>query len=229
MTRVRLRALIVMVAMTLVSALAHWMTPTVYMSDTLGKPDLESLFPKDFAGWRVDARAAMVLPSPETQALLNSIYNQTLTRTYINAAGYRIMLSVAYGGDQSDGTRAHVPEVCYPAQGFQITANTSGKLILDGRQVAVRRLMAKYGARDEPITYWLVVGDQVSVSRTDQKLTQFRLGLKGLIPDGMLVRVSSIDSNRERGYEQQAIFLADLASEVPPAGRDRIFGTLKSE
>jgi EpsI family protein len=87
--------------------------------------------------------------------------------------------------------------------------------------------MAKYGTRDEPITYWLVVGDRVTVSRTDQKLAQFRLGLKGLIPDGMLVRVSSIDSNRERGYEQQATFLEDLVAAVPPAGRDRIFGTLQ--
>lgn len=229
MSTLRFRAILVMVLMLGASALAHWMTPTVHMSDTLGKPDLETLFPKEFNGWRLDARAAMVLPSPETQALLNSIYNQTLTRTYINAAGYRIMLSVAYGGDQSDGTRAHVPEVCYPAQGFQITANTSGQLVLDGRQVAVRHLMAKYGTRDEPITYWLVVGDRVTVSRTDQKLAQFRLGLKGLIPDGMLIRVSSIDSNRARGYQQQATFLQDLVAAVPPSGRDRIFGTLKSE
>jgi hypothetical protein len=55
------------------------------------------------------------------------------------------------------------------------------------------------------------------------------MGLKGLIPDGMLVRVSSIDSNRARGYEQQASFLEDLVAAVPPAGRDRIFGTLKSK
>lgn len=228
MSRIRRRALVVMVLMMLVSALTPWLTPTVHMSDTLGKPDLETLFPKEFNGWRVDARSAMVLPSPETQALLNSIYNQTLTRTYINAAGYRIMLSVAYGGDQSDGTRAHLPEVCYPAQGFQITANTSGQLVLDGRQVAVRHLMAKYGNRNEPITYWLVVGDRVTVSRTDQKLAQFRLGLKGLIPDGMLVRVSSIDSNRERGQQQQAMFLTDLAAAVAPVGRDRVFGTLRN-
>jgi EpsI family protein len=88
--------------------------------------------------------------------------------------------------------------------------------------------MAKYGQRDEPITYWLVVGDRVTVSRLDQKLAQFRLGLKGLIPDGMLVRVSSIDSDSERGHAQQAAFLAELAAAVPNAGRDRILGTLKS-
>jgi len=223
----RWRAVAVLLTMVATVALAVWMTPTIYLSDKLGKPDLETLFPKEFADWRLDARAGLVLPSPETQALLDSIYNQTLTRTYINAQGYRIMLSVAYGGDQSDATRAHMPEVCYPAQGFQITANNSGQISLDNRPVAVRYLMSKYGSRNEPITYWMVVGDRVSLSRTDQKLAQFALGLKGYIPDGMLVRVSSIDENAARGHQTQEVFLKDLAAAVPPQARDRVFGSLK--
>lgn len=227
MTRTRWRALFVFALMVAALGLEHIARPTIYMTDKLGKPNLETLFPLQFGDWRVDARAVMVQPNPATQALLDSIYNQTLTRTYINTAGNRIMLSVAYGGDQSDGTRAHVPEVCYPAQGFQITSNTSGQLNLTNRVVGVRHLMSTMGSRDEPITYWLVVGDQVTVSRTDQKLAQFRLGLKGLIPDGMLVRVSSIDSNMARGHQMQANFLADLAAAVPEAARDRVFGTAK--
>jgi EpsI family protein len=194
------------------------------MTDTLGKPNLETLFPKQFGTWRIDTSMPMILPSPDTQALLNSIYNQTLTRTYVNAEGNRIMLSVAYGGDQSDGTRAHLPEVCYPAQGFQITSNLTSHLNLAGREVATRQLMAIQGLRNEPITYWLVVGDQVTVSRTDQKLAQFRLGLKGLIPDGMLVRVSSIDPDMAHGYQVQKGFLTDMAATFPEPAKDRVFG-----
>lgn len=225
MTAKRLRALFVFMAMVATAVLAHWATPTTHLSDVLGKPDLEKIFPAEFADWRVDVRAAMILPSPQTQALLASIYNQTLTRTYINAAGERIMLSVAYGGDQSDATRAHLPEVCYPAQGFQITSNTRSELVLADRAVSTRLLMSKLGLRNEPITYWLVVGDRVTVSRTDQKLAQFRLGLKGLIPDGMLVRVSSIDQDMAHGHQVQAKFLAQLAPALPEATRDRVFGT----
>jgi EpsI family protein len=168
----------------------------------------------------------LVLPSPETQALLDSIYNQTIARTYVNTKGDRIMLSVAYGGDQSDGTRAHLPERCYPAQGFQISSNTRGQLRLEGRQIPVRHLMTQRGARKEPLTYWLLVGDQVTISRTDQKLVQFRLGLKGLIPDGMLVRVSSIDADMVHGYQLQAAFLNDMAQAIPDAVRARVFGAL---
>ena len=223
----RLRALFVFALMMATVVVTHFVRPTIHMADKFGKPNLETLFPKQFGDWSLDARAAVVQPNPATQALLDSIYNQTLTRTYVNSAGSRMMLSVAYGGDQSDGTSAHVPEVCYPAQGFQITANTTSQLNLGNRVVGVRHLMSKMGNREEPITYWLVVGDQVTTSRTDQKLAQFRLGLKGLIPDGMLVRVSSIDTNMSRGHEMQAIFLADLAAAVPEAARDRVFGTTK--
>lgn len=226
MTLTRIRALMVSAAMVATAALAHWATPTTHLSDVLGKPDLEKIFPTAFADWRVDVRAAMVVPSPQTQAILDSIYNQTLTRTYINAAGDRVMLSVAYGGDQSDATRAHLPEVCYPAQGFQITASGKGQLDLAGRTVDTRLLMSKLGQRNEPITYWLVVGDRVTLNRTDLKLTQFRLGLKGLIPDGMLVRVSSIDSDMARGHKVQAAFLADMAGAFSETTRDRVFGTL---
>lgn len=225
MSAKRIRALLVFLAMAATAALAHWATPTTHLSDVLGKPDLEKIFPAEFADWRVDVRAAMILPSPQTQALLASIYNQTLTRTYINTAGERIMLSVAYGGDQSDATRAHLPEVCYPAQGFQITSNTRSELVLADRAVSTRLLMSKLGLRNEPITYWLVVGDRVTVSRTDQKLAQFRLGLKGLIPDGLLVRVSSIDENMTRGHAVQAKFLTQLAQAMPEISRDRVFGT----
>lgn len=228
MSATRIRAIVVFVAMLATAALAHWATPTTHMSDVLGKPDLEKIFPSTFADWRVDARAAMVMPSPQTQALLDSIYNQTLTRTYINATGDRVMLSVAYGGDQSDATRAHLPEVCYPAQGFQITSYRTGHLDLGGRSVSTRLLMSRLGQRDEPITYWLVVGDRVTVSRTDQKLTQFRLGLKGLIPDGMLVRVSTIDADMDRGHRVQAKFLADMASAFSESSRDRVFGSLSA-
>lgn len=58
--------------------------------------------------------------TPELANNLDKLYSQTLTRTYINNDGYRIMLSVAYGENQlsSDVTQVHRPEFCYVAQGF---------------------------------------------------------------------------------------------------------------
>ena len=206
------------------AALTYWGRPTVYLTDRLGKPDLEALFPQQFGAWRIDASQPMVLPSPDVQAQLSAIYNQVLSRTYINAKGQRIMLSAAYGGDQYDGTSAHRPEACYPAQGFAITFNQKSVQRINQGQLGVRTLVAKLGGRNEPITYWVVVGGQVVTTGIEQKLAQMRYGVQGVIADGMLVRVSSIDNNREQALGLQSGFITELAAAIPEHGRSRVFG-----
>lgn len=203
---------------------AHFMTPTVHLADKVGKPDLEAIFPKSFGDWTIDRSTPVILPAPDVQARLDKIYNQVLSRTYISKRGERIMLSVAYGGDQSDGTRLHRPEVCYPAQGFQITSNRATELQLSDKALHIRQLTSQLDQRHEPITYWVIVGDKAVTSATQQKLAQLSYGVRGLIPDGMLMRVSSIDLDSERAFAVQKVFLNDLSVAVPPDARARIFG-----
>ena len=226
MSSVRWRALLAAAVMVAGAALAYFGKPTVYLADQIGKPELETLFPKKFGPWRLDASMPVVLPAPDVQAQLDVIYNQVLSRTYVNAAGQRIMLSVAYGGDQSDGTSAHRPEVCYPAQGFEITANEKAAQSAAGGTLVVRKLMSKLGGRNEPITYWVVVGSEVATTGIEQKLAQMRYGLRGVIADGMLVRVSSIDTDMTRGHAVQSGFIAEMAAAIPSQARTRVFGQL---
>ena len=227
MTGARRRALWLTAAMLVGAALAYVGKPARFLADQIGKPELESLFPKQFGVWRVDAAMPQIPPAPDVQAKLNIIYNQLLSRTYVNATGERIMLSVAYGGDQSDGTSAHRPEVCYPAQGFAITHNAKAVQSAAGGRLEVRRLMAKLSDRNEPITYWVVVGREVATTGIEQKLAQMRYGLRGVIADGMLVRVSSIDADLTSGHALQAQFIGELASAIPVQGRARVFGDLQ--
>jgi EpsI family protein len=226
MSSVQWRALLAMLVMPAGAALTYFGKPTIYLADRIGKPELETLFPKQFGAWRLDARMPVILPAPDVQARLDIIYNQVLTRTYVNNAGQRIMLSVAYGGDQSDGTSAHRPEVCYPAQGFEITANEKAVLTTAGGTLAVRKLMSKLGGRNEPITYWVVVGNEIATTGIEQKLAQMRYGLRGVIADGMLVRVSSIDTDMARAHGLQSGFIADMAAAMPRDARPRVFGEL---
>lgn len=228
MTKLRLKALVLMLLMAASAVSAHYWRPTIHMADSGPKIVLDSIFPKSFGGWTLDTRMPVQLVSPDVQALLDSIYNQLLSRTYVNAAGDRIMLSVAYGGDQSDGTRAHRPEVCYPAQGFQIIGNHEVVLQAAGQAIKARQLLAKMGGRVEPITYWVTVGDRVATSGTEQKLEQLRYGMRGLVPDGMLVRVSSIDPDEKRAYSVQQKFIADMASSLSGNWKSRIIGMSNS-
>ena len=224
MNSARRRALFATTLMVAGAGLSHVGRPTVYLADQLGKPDLEVLFPKQFGHWQIDTSWPVVLPPPDVQAALNAIYNQVLSRTYVNASGQQIMLSVAYGGDQYDGTAAHRPEACYPAQGFSITFNEARVQPLAAGSMGVRTLVAKLGGRNEPITYWVVVGDRIATTGVEQKLAQLRYGMRGVIADGMLVRVSSIDADVKQAHRLQAVFIADMAAALPDKARARVFG-----
>ena len=86
----------------------------------------------------------------------------------MNAAGYRIMLSLAYGSNQRGSLQAHKPEVCYPTQGFSITYNEVTTLNTPFREIPARHPFGTLGARQEPVTYWITVGD-TAVMGTTQK------------------------------------------------------------
>jgi EpsI family protein len=225
----RAKAVVAALVMCLASGLAVVAKPTAKVADRGPRIVLETLFPASFGDWRLDVSQPVILPSPDTQELLDRLYNQTLARTYVNGLGERVMLSVAYGGDQSDNMAVHRPEVCYPAQGFEVLKSMDTALRLGDRTVPVRRLLTRLGGRVEPITYWVTVGDRVpGLSGFGQKLAQLTYGLRGSIPDGMLVRVSSIDRQESTAYALHARFLEELTASIPDGGKDRVLGALAS-
>ncbi len=226
MNAARRKAVLLLAGMTAAAALAHVGVPTEKIADRW-QTDLETMFPPAFGDWEVDTSLPVILPAPDVQAKLDKIYNQVLARTYVNrVTGERVMLSVAYGGDQSDGMQAHLPEVCYPAQGFELRGARKVTLELEGRHIPAKRLQTRLGSRYEPVTYWLTLGETVAATRTERKLQQMRYGLRGLVPDGMLVRVSTIHRDAAQGFAVQDEFLRAMADAVPAASRSRILGAM---
>jgi hypothetical protein len=119
---------------------------------------------KAFGDWRIDTNMPVSIVSPDVEAQLKSLYAQTVSRTYVGPQGERIMLSVAYGGDQSDATRAHRPDVCYPAQGFDILSNSDAGIRVGQAELPVRHMLAKLGQRLEPSGSSLASTSQCRVS-----------------------------------------------------------------
>ncbi len=198
--------------------------PSTTVADRGNAIKLETAVPKDFGEWRElpDQQAQVV--NPQTKELLDKLYSQILSRTYVNKQGYRIMLSLAYGDDQRGGLQAHRPEVCYPAQGFKLGKVEEGTLPTSFGTIDVRRLTTELGPRSEPVTYWLTVGDQVIRNTFDKRVAQIRLGLTGQIPDGLLFRVSSIDTDTARAFAMQQKFAADMMAAVPVETRRQLSG-----
>ncbi|WP_296749344.1 exosortase-associated protein EpsI, B-type [Thiobacillus sp.] len=224
MKLISIKHLFVGLCMLAAAGMALALKPTVKVADSGPKIDLETLIPKQFGDWEIDQTIVPLIANPEQEALINKIYNQTLTRTYVNARNERIMLSIAYGGDQSDNMAVHKPEVCYPAQGFQILKNATGTFSTGASDIPVKRLIATQGRRIEPITYWTTVGDTVAVNGLKWKLQQLKYGLTGKIPDGLLFRISSIQADDAKAYQTQDTFARDLLKAMSPSGRERIIG-----
>ncbi|MGZ0020665.1 exosortase-associated protein EpsI, B-type [Nitrosomonas sp. wSCUT-2] len=207
------------------AALTMALTPTKKIADLQDRFDLEVMIPAKFGSWRIDDSIIPLQVDADTQAKLDKIYNQTLSRTYVNSYGERIMLSIAYGGDQSDNLAVHKPEVCYYAQGFEIMKIYADELLTQYGKFPIKRLMAVKGNRNEPITYWVTIGNKAVLPGIEEKLQQLRYGLTGNVPDGMLVRVSTIDTDKEKAYQLQNVFIQDLLSTIADGERTRLIGS----
>jgi EpsI family protein len=211
-------------AMAGTSALTGALTPKQKVADARADFSLDKMIPASFAGWNLDTSVVPLAPDPTQKELIAALYDQTLSRTYVNAQGQRVMLSIAYGGDQSKQLQLHLPEVCYVAQGFDMVKDHRDELGTSFGKVPVKRLVARQNTRNEPITYWVTIGDKAVMSGLDQKMQRFVYGLSGRIPDGMLVRVSTIDADDAGAYRVQDRFVNQLLDALKPQDRARLLG-----
>jgi hypothetical protein len=60
------------------------------------------------------------------------------------------------------------------------------------------------------------------------KLVQLRYGVRGLIPDGLLIRVSSLDRDADAAFKQHEEFVRALMASVQPSLRLRLLGSASS-
>jgi EpsI family protein len=217
-------ALLLFVLMCLASVGAVLARPGTKAADVGPAVVLEKIVPAQFGDWREQPQGFAQVINPQTKELLDKLYSQILTRTYVNSAGDRVMLSLAYGSDQRGDLQAHKPEVCYPAQGFTLHANEAGNLATPFGAIPVRRLSTSMGPRKEPVTYWFTVGDRVVEGTIYKRLVEMRYGLTGQIPDGLLFRVSSIDPDPARAYAVHEKFVNQMLESIPAGDRKRLSG-----
>ena len=220
------RKAVVFLASTLVaSAAAVAMVPRAGVGEMTDTRSLEVLFPAAFGDWSLDPDVIPVEPPADVRKSITESYDQTLSRTYVNARGYRVMLSVAYGGRRNQGMDIHRPEICYPAQGFAVRRETQETTLSVGAvSLPLKRLVAGAGSRNEPISYWLVIGRSVASFGLGHRLALLKYGLTGHVPDGLLVRVSSIDDDEQEAFRQQDEFLRAMLGALAPGFRDRVLG-----
>jgi EpsI family protein len=186
-------------------------------------PNLDQNIPQNFGAWKMLQAPAQII-NPQTQQILDAIYSEIVARTYVNTQNYAVMLSVAYGNDQRGGLEAHRPEVCYPAQGFTVHAQNEATVDTSQGPLAVRQLRTSLGARVEPVMYWFAMADTVNATAFDKRMVQLRTTMTGAIPDGILLRVSSIDADAARAWRTQTTFVSALLDAMNATTRARVLG-----
>lgn len=216
-------------ALMLASAALAWaLRPHISMANQQTKVELATLVPTRFGDWQELTQSTGQIVNPQQTAELEKLYSQTLSRTYVHTTGRKIMLSLAYGGDQSHDNQIHKPEVCYPAQGFRIISRSKNQISSISGDIPVMRLVTQLGPRSEPVTYWIRVGDNLVRGAIEQNLARVGYGLKGQIPDGILFRVSEISLDVDKSFALQELFVSELLQAMPADTRKVFVGERRS-
>jgi EpsI family protein len=217
------RTLFLGVMMVVASLVSVSLTPKLVPASTVAVK-LSDQVPLSFGDWRTEPDSGRQVVSPQVEKTLESLYSDTLSRTYVNSKGERIMLSLAYGANQGRDLQVHKPEVCYVAQGFLLNSMSKAQINLGDQALPVMHLVAVQGRRNEPITYWIRSGDSLVRGWYEQNKARISAGLNGVINDGFLVRVSSISGDENAAFELQQHFINDMLLAIPAQHKHMFLG-----
>ncbi|HEX7885722.1 MAG TPA: EpsI family protein [Phenylobacterium sp.] len=191
---------------------------------------LADVIPASFAGWTSEDVGDPYAVNGEG-TLAAKLYNELVTRRYVNAAGdAQVMALFAYGGRQSDQLQLHRPEVCYPAFGYNLTRNEPLDLPVGGRAIVpARRLAAAAEGRAESIIYWSRMGEMIPRDGGEQRKARLEIAMQGIIPDGLLSRFSAPGDYPENDWKTIEGFVVELIAAVRPDMRKVLIGTDRAQ
>jgi len=183
--------------------------------------NFEKNIPRVINGWvEVQQSTPQVSVVSDEKSLINQLYDDTLMRTYADKDGNQVMVALAYAKEQRQDVKIHQPDICYPAQGYQMqkTDIVSFDQIKTTAPVIGKRQLYYGQNHFEAVSYWIRVGDRTMTSGLQMRLKIIADGLfKRRLDDGILVRVSSVlvdDSKTKEAYELHEKFLAEFSSVV---------------
>lgn len=188
----------------------------------LGNAKLKDVIPEQFASWTFVSNSGLVVP-PEDQ-LSRALYSQLLTRVYSRPDGTSMMLLIAQSGTQTGILQIHRPEVCYTAGGYKLSGLRRHLLAMPWGNLATMSLAATADARTEQIVYWTRIGHHLPLSWRQQREAVAIDNLHGIIPDAVLVRISTIDGDTDQAVPVMDGFIRDLFGAVTPATREFLIG-----
>lgn len=172
------------------------------------------LLPSAVGGWtatRDETLAGDVLEMIEPDAYLMRLYEaegRTPVWVYV---GF-------YTGRAGSGKSAHVPEACYPAQGWEILGSRELRLGLDGGEVLVAHMLDFHRHADrEAVLYWFQPARRWPTGGAGEQLLHVLDAMRGQ-PQYAFVRISG-PAPPEAGADAAERDLEDFAARLAPEVR----------
>lgn len=189
----------------------------------IGPGQLDKIVPTRIGDWQYESASGLVLPPPDQMARL--LYDQQLMRSYASPDGLTVMVLMAYGSSQSGMLQIHRPEICYPASGFHLSETRHTDIPFGtGRHIPARSFVARGDTRVEQVLYWSRIGDMLPTSWAGQRLAIVRSNLAGYVPDGLLVRLSTLTDDEMQAQATLKTFARRMLEEMPLAARRMLVG-----
>lgn len=185
--------------------------------DYLGKNKLDNVLPEKIGRWSFVSSSGLVVP-PEDQ-LSRALYSQLLTRVYSAADGSSMMLLVAQSGSQTGILQIHRPEICYNAGGYQLSQITPHLVKVPWGEIPSMSMSATNESRTEQLAYWTRIGNHMPTSWRQQRIAVAMDNLNRLIPDAVMVRVSTISNDREAALASIDQFIVAMLGSLTPEFR----------
>jgi EpsI family protein len=219
----RIQIILASIALLATAVMAEVLAPRELMASTFPAPDLATAIPKQFGTWTLVPSVAPITPGePEgfvqPDTLSAKLYGQEVARGYSDGHGNIVMLLIAYGPVQNQRLKAHRPEICYTAQGFRVSNKSTTDLTYraDMPPLKLTRLITERESRFEPVSYWIRIGNDIATGVVENQLLRLKYGMRGMIPDGALMRVSTVGLSQQASYQLQDRFIHDLLASVAP-------------
>ena len=191
-------------------------------SSRISEVAFQALLPAKVGGWTARVSSDLILPSAD--ALSDKLYENLKTYTYEGPGLPTIMFLIAYSSVQQNDVQVHRPEVCYPMAGYPILTNQPVEARIGNRGIPARYLTADRGALREMILYWTRVGQRFPLNWTQQRIEMARANVSGVIPDGALLRFSTISAEGSNDYQLLTDFAHKMAQSLNPKMKEVFFG-----
>ncbi len=128
-------------------------------------------------------------------------------RQYDNQQGTSISLYAAYFDARYGGT-GHNPDVCYPAQGWEIIERSPGAVQAEGKTIEFTRMLIQKGLAKQLVLFYFQTGDRIVPELSLYRLTAMVQGIVYNKIGGAIVLISApIHGTVEETYAQETEFL----------------------